>query len=218
MRLFLIPFFGLLFLPQIPKAQAKVYNIILETGVVPGRIDANAIQNLKEPYKGLLALYSAMGGTNCDGENCELTTALGLGKQGSDMHEALIKKYFATDKVAQAVLAQHCYLRPSGASTFTDYEHLFLSVIKDTVKVNYKLMYYDHGKSGYTKGSDVYVLKGYEFKMLKRKLWSEFDRNAVRKTKSTGFVKNRPFHIVSATRSITNQSSAKDTSPCNGPD
>jgi hypothetical protein len=69
MRLLVIPFFLSLLLVSITaKPRAKVYKIILKTGVVPGYTDSNEIRKLNEPYKGLLALYSAIGGTNCDGD------------------------------------------------------------------------------------------------------------------------------------------------------
>ncbi|MFM2290902.1 MAG: hypothetical protein RIS29_715, partial [Bacteroidota bacterium] len=68
----------------------------------------------------------------------------------SDAHKNLIKKYFPDDKVAQAVLAQNCFLRPSGASSFSDFEYLTISQKGDTVEVNYKLMDYNRGVSKLT--------------------------------------------------------------------
>src|SRR5690606_2892123 len=84
---------------------------------IPGEIDRATIEKLNEPLKALTAFYSAMGGTMCSGDFCELTTALGLGKQGSDKHKNIIMKYFPNDKVAETVIKQNCYLRPSGASS-----------------------------------------------------------------------------------------------------
>ena len=114
--------------------QNNIYEIILRTKIsqpeidsetgekyttqIPGKIDTATIKKLEEPLIALTAFYSAMGGTMCDGEHCKLTTALGLGKQGSDKHKNIIKKYFPEDKVAETLLKQDCYLRPSGASTF----------------------------------------------------------------------------------------------------
>ena len=151
-------------------AQKSIYKIILKTADLPGDVDTNEIKKLNEPLKGLLALYSAMGGTNCNGDSCELTTALGLGEQGSDAHQALIRKYFPEDKVAKAVLAQACYLRPSGASSFSEYEYLTLSTFKDTVKVYYRQYFYDHGKTSSIKGPDIYYFHNNKYQMLKRKL------------------------------------------------
>ena len=96
--------------------------------------------------KALTAFYSAMGGSNCSREFCDLTTALELGKQGSDRHKNLIKTYFPNDKVAETVLKQDCYLRPSGASSFSDFEYLTLIDKGDSVYVNYRLMYYNSGE------------------------------------------------------------------------
>ena len=154
-------------------AQSREYEII---GRNCGEIDTAQIQKLDEPLKAMAALYSAMGGTNCDGQKCELTTALGLGDQESDAHINLIKKYFPDDKVAKAVTGQHCYLRPSGASTFTEYEYLILRQTADTVVVTYIRAAYDHGKMSYIKGPDIYFYSQGRFKMLKRKLWSWYDK------------------------------------------
>ena len=81
------------------KSESKtVYKIILKTNSAPGDIDTNVTKNLNEPIRALAAFYAAMGGSMCDGENCELTTALGLGKQGSEIHKNLIKKYFKNQR------------------------------------------------------------------------------------------------------------------------
>lgn len=139
---------------------------------IPGEIDTTTIEKLNEPLKALTAFYSAMGGTMCDGEYCELTTALGLGKQGSDSHKNLIKKYFPKDKVATAVLKQDCYLRPSGASSFSDFEFLTITDKGDTVYVDYRLMYYNRGEIDMTEGPDIYLFKNGIFEKVKRNLWT----------------------------------------------
>jgi hypothetical protein len=150
------------------SAQKRVFKIILNTETLPGDIDSTVVNHLNESLRAMVAFYGALGGSNCNENKCELTTALGLGDQGSIAHKALIKKYFKNDKVAKQVLLQDCYLRPSGASTFSEYAYLNLITIKDTVKVNYRIGYYDHGKTGYTIGHDIYLLIGNEFVMLKR--------------------------------------------------
>jgi hypothetical protein len=109
-----------------------------------------------------------------------LTTALGLGKQGSKQHKDLIKRYFPSDKAAKAAITQDCYLRPSGASIFSDYQYLTLTVLTDTIKVSYSLMIYDHGKTDLTKSVDIYVLQDHKFKTLKRKIWAWADRSLVK--------------------------------------
>ncbi len=153
----------------------------LETGekyktLIPGEIDTTTIKKLNGPLIALTAFYSAMGGTMCDGENCELTTALGLGKQGSDKHKHIIKKYFPDDKVAETLLKQNCYLRPSGASSFSDYEFLTITDKGDTVLVDYKLMYYNRGEIEWTEGPDIYIFKDNKFEKIKRNLWSYVDK------------------------------------------
>jgi len=170
----------------LPQNNSTKYNIILKTNnnkpeesdstAIPGEIDTLTIQKLNEPLKALTALYSAMGGTNCNEVTCDLTTALGLGKQGSDKHKKIILKYFPNDKVAKMVTDQDCYLRPSGASTFSDYEYLTITDLGDTVKVEYNLMLYDHGTINWTKGPDVYTFKDNKFLKVKRNLWTFADK------------------------------------------
>ena len=146
------------------------------TTEIPGEIDTTTIQKLSEPLKALTAFYSAMGGTMCSDEHCDLTTALGLGEQGSEKHKNLIIKYFPTDKVAKAVIEQNCYLRPSGASTFSDFEFLTIIDKGDTVVVEYNLMIYNRGKIEWTKGPDIYSFKDKKFTKLKRNLWTFADK------------------------------------------
>jgi hypothetical protein len=152
-----------------------VYNIVLKSKSIPGDLGISTIASLSEPLRGLAAFYAAMGGTMCDGESCELTTALGLGKQGSDKHKALIEKYFPSDKVAIMVLKQDCYLRPSSASSFSDYEFLRIIDKGDTVIVDYNLMNYNYGEIKWTKGPDIYSFKDNEFKKIKRNLWTQVE-------------------------------------------
>jgi hypothetical protein len=142
---------------------------------IPGEIDSATIEKLNEPLKALTAFYSAMGGTMCSGDFCELTTALGLGKQGSDKHKNIIMKYFPNDKVAETVIKQNCYLRPSGASSFSDYEFLTIIDKRDTVLVDYKLMIYNRGEIEWIEGPDLYLFKNNKFEKLKRNLWTHSD-------------------------------------------
>jgi hypothetical protein len=157
---------------EMPEPEKDSETGELYTTEIPGEIDTTTIEKLNEPLKALTAFYSAMGGTMCSGEYCNLTTALGLGKQGSEKHKSLIEKYFPNDKVAETVLKQNCYLRPSGASSFSDYEFLTITDKGDTVLVDYKLMYYNRGEIEWTEGPDIYMFKDNEFEKIKRNLWS----------------------------------------------
>lgn len=153
----------------------SAYRLIHETDTAPGRLDTEVIAELDDPLRALAAFYAAMGGTNCDGENCELTTALGLGKQGSDKHKALISNYFPDDPVAATVVGQDCYLRPSGASTFSDFEYLTVTTKGDTIQVDYRLMLYNRGGVTYTEGPDIYLLKDNRFNKIQRNLWTHVE-------------------------------------------
>ncbi|MFD2968302.1 hypothetical protein [Sphingobacterium bambusae] len=155
------------------KLQDSVhYELIHDTDSIPGNINDGVASQLKAPIKALAAFYAAMGGSGCDGETCKLTTALGLGKQGSDAHKKLIQDYFPDDKVAKTVVAQDCYLRPSGASTFSDYDYLNITEYGDTLRVDYKLLQYNQGTEKWTEGPDMYILKDNVFQKIKRNLWT----------------------------------------------
>lgn len=148
-----------------------VYRIYTQTKIVHGVLNKNDIKRLNEPLIALAAFYSAMNGTMCNGANCNLTSNLGLEKQGSYKHKSLIKTYFPQDKVAEAIVKQDCYQRPSGASSFSEYKYITLTTYGDTVRVDYKVLYFDHGTESFNEGPDLYTLKGNKFKMLKRNLW-----------------------------------------------
>ncbi len=117
------------------------------------------IAKLNEPLKALAAYYSALAGSNCDGTNCDLTSALGLFTQGSDQQKELIKKWLPNDKFANKLIAQDCFQSPSGSSDFTDYNSLIFEVNKDTVIISFSIVHYNGGKSSLQKGNEKAVIK-----------------------------------------------------------
>ncbi len=152
----------------------KKYILIRKDKVIPGNINSSDISKLSEPLLAVAAFYSGLGGTNCTGKECDLTTALGLGKQGSTAHKNIIAKWLPNDKVAKQLIAQDCYQRPSGASSFSDYEYLTLEQSGDTIVVNYSLMYWNTGNSKFFNGPDKYLIKGKTLSTLNRNIWKEF--------------------------------------------
>jgi hypothetical protein len=66
---------------------------------------------------------------------------------------------------------QNCYLRPSGASSFSDYEYLTITDIADTITVDYRLMVYNRGEVQWVEDPDVYIFKDNVLKKVKRNLW-----------------------------------------------
>ncbi|WP_437921954.1 hypothetical protein [Sphingobacterium sp. LRF_L2] len=152
------------------------YTLIEASDEIPGRIDTTAITQLEPKIRALAAFYAALGGSSCDGEYCKLTLALGLGKQGSDIHKKLIKHYFPQDKVAETVVNQDCYLRPSGSSTFSDYAYLSITDFGHHVQVNYRLLQYNQGKEIWIEGPDNYLFEKGCFKKINRNLWTFVDQ------------------------------------------
>lgn len=147
----------------------KTYELISKKS---GKVNKNIVGSLPEHLKAVAAFYSAMGGTDCLEQECVLTTALGLGKQGSDAQKDLIKKYFPDDKVATLLLGQDCYLPPGSSSSFSNFLSLSISVHGNSVQVNYRLAVYDHGNMKIIQGPDNYLYNNQTYKNTKRVLYA----------------------------------------------
>jgi len=163
---------SLLFILTTSHAQ-KTYNLIPKQS---GKVNNKLAASLPPEIKAMAAFYSAMGGTNCLDQECVLTTALGLGRQGSDEQKALIRKYFPDDKAARLVLGQDCYLPPASSISFSNFLSLSIQVVKDTFKVNYRLAVYNQGNMKTIQGPDVYLFKNQVFKNKKRVLYAWTDK------------------------------------------
>jgi hypothetical protein len=137
-----------------------------------GKVNINTVAGLPIHIKAMAAFYSAMGGTDCLDQECVLTTALGLGKQGSDAQKRLIKMYFPGDKVAALILGQDCYLPPGSSSSFSNFLSLSISVNGNIVEVNYRLAVYDHGNMKIIQGPDNYLYNNQQYKNTKRVLYA----------------------------------------------
>ena len=155
------------------------YNIILseknptpmserDSFLIPGKINTLLVKNLNEPLKSLTALYSAQIGSYCDHGYCDLTTALGLGKQGSEKQKRLIDKYFQGDKLAEFLINQECALGQDGSSFYTDFIYLNYILIGDTVKVNYSYAYFSPEDEGVVEKTDIYLYQDNCFEKLQR--------------------------------------------------
>ncbi|AZA54295.1 hypothetical protein [Chryseobacterium sp. G0201] len=155
------------------KEMNEKFTLIKKSKQTPGDINKADIDKLSEPLKAIAALYSGLGGSNCSGENCELTTALGLGKQGSQAQKDLVKKWFSNNKAAEQLISQDFYQSPNTASNFSDYEYLTFEQNGDTITVNYDLLIYNHGQSTNIKGPDKYVIKGNIIETVNRNIWKD---------------------------------------------
>jgi hypothetical protein len=60
------------------------------------KVRLDRLAPLTENLRAILAVYSLQAGTDCNGEKCILTSALGLGAQCSDGHISLILSHFET--------------------------------------------------------------------------------------------------------------------------
>jgi hypothetical protein len=138
---------------------------------VPGVINTAVIKNFSEPMKAIVAYYAALAGSNCDGTVCGLTTALGLGNQGSDAHIQLLQKYFKGDKTAETIINQKCYLPPNTASIFNDYAYLGFLIEGNKVIIQYKVVVYNRGAIRYMESdNDEIWIEANGLKVKKKKL------------------------------------------------
>ncbi len=128
--------------------------------MIPGKVNILAISKLKEPVKAILAYYSAVGGSNCTSSTCDLTTALGLGEQGSSKQINLLTKWFKEDKGVQLLVAQKCYQPPNTSSLFSDFQYLKIELKDSIVIVKYSLFLYNHGKESFIlSDNDSFTIK-----------------------------------------------------------
>jgi hypothetical protein len=162
----LLPFCTLILISG--SSAQKTYDLIPKES---GKVNKELAAGLPVSLKALAALYSAMGGTDCMEQECLLTSALGLGKQGSDAQKALIKKYFPDDRVAMLMLEQDCYLQPASSSSFSNFLSLSFMVKGNTIQVNYRLAVYDHGNMKIIQGPDSYLYYNQKYKNTKRVLY-----------------------------------------------
>lgn len=157
------------------KEQSKTGTYRLITGAKDshGTINTDDIAKLPEPLKAIAALYSGLGGSGCEERSCGLTTALGLGKQGSQAQKELVKKWFQKEAAANQLIEQDFYQTPNSSSNFSDFQALNFEQKGDTVTVNYSLMTYSHGETGYIKGPDQFIIKGNTIETLHRNIWKD---------------------------------------------
>ena len=141
-----------------------------------GKVNIKLASELPVSLKALAAFYSAMGGTGCMDEECALTTALGLGKQGSEAQKKMIQKYFPGDKVATLVVGQDCFLPPNNSPSYSNFQNLEFFASGENIQVNYQLAVYDHGKTHVIHGPDIYQFKNQVFKIKKRVLYAWADK------------------------------------------
>jgi hypothetical protein len=151
----------------------KTYTLIPKK---TGKLNKTLVAGLPASLKALAAFYSALGGTNCREEECQLTSALGLGKQGSVAQKNLIQKYFPDDKAAKLVIGQDCYLPPNSSTSFSNFSALGFVVNGASIRVTYQLNVYDHGNLKIINGPDIYIFKNQVFKNIKRVLYAWTDK------------------------------------------
>jgi hypothetical protein len=166
--------------PALTTAQElHTYNIIILNNIIINKkkikvatINYYSIKQLNEPLKALAAYYSSIAGSNCNldesnEEICDLTSALGLGKQGSEIHQAILKKWFKTKDI-ETQLNQNCYLNISGSNYFSNYSYLLFNVKGDTINVEYKISHYERGHSYGEKNIDIAIIKNNKIIFIKK--------------------------------------------------
>ena len=163
----------LIFYFNVKNAQAQTFVLISKPN---GNVNLTTIKKLSSSLRALAAYYSAIGGTKCKEHACMLTTALGLGDQGSSKQIELIQKYFPEDKVAKMLCSQNCYLPPDSSAAYSNFNFLSFTIEGENIEVNYQLMVYERGHTQILKGPDLYTFKNQVFRGKKRGLYAWMDK------------------------------------------
>lgn len=139
--------------------KTRLYNVSV--------VDQNAVDRLSAPLKALATYYSGFAGSDCVYDDstqnvlCGLTTALGLGFQGSDKQVGAIAKWFPADTTAREMIKTNCWVGNPGSSqtAYNDFSYLGFVVAHDTVIVNYRFGLYHRGKPTKTM-TDIALIRG----------------------------------------------------------
>lgn len=132
------------------------------------------VDRLNEPLRALTAYYACGIQSNCEYFDttgaviCQLNAALGLGKQGSDQHIALLQKWFPGNKEVQSIIDDHCWVGLPGSSNFLEYRHLSFSHHLDTVTIRYSYIIYSHGNITNISKREVACIKKDRILFLKK--------------------------------------------------
>jgi hypothetical protein len=143
-----------------------------------GKVNSDFITKANEPTKAIIALISSYAGTDCWWENdkpnedytnlsCQLTTALGLGLQCSDMHKKLMKKWFAGNEEILEII-DNCYLIPYTATSQKILDRLKLTIDGNRVTADFKILLVNvrEGTSQSLTGHDVFEINGNAIKVI----------------------------------------------------
>jgi hypothetical protein len=143
-----------------------------------GKVNADFITKADEPTKAIIALISSYAGTDCWWENdkpnedytnlsCQLTTALGLGLQCSDMHKKLMKKWFAGNKEILEII-DNCYLIPYTATSQKILDRLKLTIDGNRVTAEFKILLVNvrEGTSERVSGKDIFEVNEQSIKVI----------------------------------------------------
>jgi len=162
-----------------PQLDSKKYVIIrlnkkfdssVNKKVLEAEINQKDIDKLNEPLRALCAYYSAYSGSGCDRDGkCPLTTALGLGNQGSDEHKKILIKWFPNDSIVQRMIDQNCFVGISGANSFCEYNTLSFEQRQDTVIINYSISCWNRGSGPQYKGYDKILIKDNQIIFITRR-------------------------------------------------
>ena len=157
---------------QVKKIKEEQYVLLKvvqkhkENGKAYKMLEANQkdINKLKGPLRGLAVYYTCWIQSDCTFDTtgnviCDLTTALGLGYQGSDEQIEELEKWFPNDKDVKSAIDNRCSVGMPGSSNFLEYSLLKFTVRHDTVTVNYEYDHYEHGHNSIIRRKDVAIIK-----------------------------------------------------------
>lgn len=128
------------------------------------KVHKGTIAGLPEPLKAIVAYFGVLYSTNCVsdslGQRCELTEALGLGRQGSAKQTELLEKWFRNDTLVDKLKRDWNFrVAEQGSNSFEELLSLKLFVSNDTVRVKIHDLYWRTGTSKFSKYTVTAVIK-----------------------------------------------------------
>lgn len=128
------------------------------------KVHKETIAGLPEPLKAIVAYYGVLYSTNCVsdslGQRCELTEALGPGRQGSAKQTELLQKWFRNDPLVDELKRDWNFrVAEQGSNSFEELLSLKLFVSNDTVRVKIHDLYWRTGTSKFSKYTVTALIK-----------------------------------------------------------
>lgn len=145
-----------------PANDEGVDHIVFKFDAATNQYEADKafLVTISEPEKAILAYFAASANAGCDLEgNCKLTEALGLGKQGSKVHQELLTKWFKKDKKLEEIVKNKFKVTQQGDPQHKLIDNLQLRRNSENeVDIRFLYKFITKEKEGMQEGEDAYEI------------------------------------------------------------